>query len=124
MVVPAQRRAALGEVFAAALRERDPATSECEVTEAREGGDDHPEIPSKERLISLGCAIQNMLLCAHADGFGSGLVSGQALQTVGMRQLLALRDNERAVCFVAAGTAQRRKPVRPRPSPEDFVTQL
>lgn len=139
VVVLAERRAALGEVFAAALRDRDPAASEREVTEAREkahrapflalaiareGGDDHPEIPSQERLISLGCAIQNMLLCAHADGFGSGLVSGQALQTVGMRQLFALRDNERAVCFIAAGTAQRRKPVRLRPSPEDFVTRL
>ena len=77
-----------------------------------------------ERLISLGCAIQNILLSAHADGFGSGLVSGQALQTTGLRQLFALRENEQAVCFVAIGTADRSKPIRPRPQPSSFVSEL
>ncbi|MBN8776542.1 nitroreductase family protein [Thiomonas arsenitoxydans] len=139
VVVPAASRAALGEVFAQALRERDASASDKELAEARDKAhrgpfvalaivrdatDDHPEIPLQERLISLGCAIQNLLLSAHADGFGSGLVSGQAMQTARLRRLFALGHNEQAVCFVAIGTADRRKPIRPRPDPVLFVSEL
>ena len=139
IVVPTNSRAALGEVFAQALRERDPGASDKELGEARDKAhrapcvaltvvrdvaDGHPEIPLQERLISLGCAIQNMLLSAHADGFGSGLVSGQAMQSTGLRRLFALHENEQAVCFVAIGTADRSKPVRPRPAPASFVSEL
>ncbi len=139
VVVPAHRRDALGDVFAAALRERDPNANDHALVEARdkahrapflalaivrERADDHPEIPAQERLVSLGCAIQNILLTAHANGFGAGLVSGQALDTGGMRRLFGLRDGERAVCFLAAGSVQHRKPIRPRPRPEEFVSRL
>lgn len=139
VVVPAASRAALGEVFAQALKERDASASDKELAEARDKAhrapfvalavvrneaDDHPEIPLAERLISLGCAIQNLLLSANADGYGCGLVSGQAMQTPGMRQLFALHPNEQAVCFVAIGTADRRKPMRVRPQVSQFVTEL
>ncbi|OYV37733.1 MAG: nitroreductase [Thiomonas sp. 20-64-5] len=139
VVVPTESRAALGEIFAQALKERDPGASDRELAEARDKAhrgpfvalavirneaDDHPEIPLPERLVSLGCAIQNMLLSAHADGFGSGLVSGQAMHTAGMRRLFALHANEQAVCFIAIGTADRGKPIRPRPSPASFVSEL
>jgi len=139
IVVPADSRAGLGEVFAQALKERDPTASDKELAEARDKAhrapfvalvvvrdatDDHPEIPLAERLISLGCAIQNILLSAHADGFGSGLVSGQAMQSTGLRQFFALHENEQAVCFVAIGTADRSKPIRLRPAPSAFVSIL
>ena len=139
VVVSRASRAALGEVFAAALRARDPAASDFELAEARnkadrapflalavirEGGDQEPDIPVQERLISLGCAIQNMLLSAHAEGLGSGLVSGQALQTPDLRQFFKLGESEHAVCFVAVGTVQKPRPIRQRPDPAAFVTQV
>lgn len=40
-----------------------------------ESGD--PDIDASERLISAGCAIQNILLTAHAIGFGAALTSGK-----------------------------------------------
>ena len=139
VVVPAGRRGALGDAFAAALRERDPDVGSRELDEARdkaqrapflalaivrEGSDDHPEIPPHERLVSLGCAIENILLSAHADGFASGLVSGKSIDSRAVRTLFTLARGERAVCFVAIGTATQRKPPRPRPAPKDFVSQL
>ncbi|MGC8507147.1 MAG: nitroreductase family protein [Thiomonas sp.] len=69
IVVTANSRAGLGEVFARALKKRDPAASDKELAEARDKAhrapfvalavvrheaDDHPEIPLAERLISLG----------------------------------------------------------------------
>ncbi|MBW4047327.1 MAG: nitroreductase [Proteobacteria bacterium] len=139
VVVSKASRAALGEVFAEALRARDPKASDLELAEARnkaerapflalavvrEGGDEQPDVSVQERLISLGCAIQNMLLSAHAEGLGSGLVSGQALQTPCLRQFFKLGESERAVCFIVVGTVQRPKPIRQRPDPTAFVTQV
>jgi hypothetical protein len=41
-----------------------------------------------------------------------------------MRALFSLSGEEHALCFVSLGTAQSRKPMRLRPVPEDYVSQL
>jgi nitroreductase len=135
-------RTRLGEAFAQALLERDPAATPQQVQDARDKAarapflalaisrlqegppDAHPEIPLTERLVSLGCALQNMLLLAHAQGFGAGLVSGQAMDTRALRELFALDEGERAVCFVVAGTVTKAKASRLRPAVTDFVSDL
>ena len=137
MLIPPQRRVDLGEAFVEALVARDAGCDDAARTAAREkayygpcllaailvdeGGD---VIPVDEKLISLGCALQNMLLAAQALGYGSGLASGGAMDAPGMRRLLGLAPHERAVCFVAFGTPTADKPPRPRPQPGDFVTSI
>jgi nitroreductase len=81
-------------------------------------------IPGTDKLVSLGCAIQNMLLAAQALGVSSGLASGSALEAPGMRRLLRLAAHERAICFVGFGTAGATKAPRPRPRPEQFFSRL
>jgi len=131
-------RPRLGAAFAAALLERDPAASTQQLQDARDKAqrapflalaiartqDDHPEISVAERLVSLGSALQNMLLAVHAQGFGAGLVSGQAMNSQALRALFGLGDNEQAVCFVVVGTVKSAKAARIRPAPEAFVTTL
>jgi nitroreductase len=135
-------RARLGEAFAQALLERDPAATPRQLQDARDKAarapflavaiarlqedlaDAHPEIPLTERLVSLGCALQNMLLLAHAQGFGAGLVSGQAMDTRALRELFAIGEGERAVCFVVVGTVIKAKASRLRPTVSDFVSAL
>lgn len=138
VIVPAQRRALLAEVFALALIDRDASATPEQIESAREKayrapllmmaiarlGPSDPDIRPLERVVSLGCAIQNMLLCAHAMGFGSGLTSGRALQSPRMRALFALADGEEAVCCINVGTATRSKPARRRPAPSEFVSTL
>ena len=87
-------------------------------------GPAEPDIPAPERMVSLGCAIQNMLLTAHAMGFGSGLTSGQAMASPHMRALFALTGGEQPVCFVNIGTAGKRKPQHVRPEPCEFTSVL
>jgi nitroreductase len=82
------------------------------------------DVPDDERLVSAGCAIQNMLLVATAQGFGSALTSGRALHAAALRDLFALRPNERALCFINIGTPSSRKPRRIRPLPASYVTTL
>jgi nitroreductase len=137
IVVPSAAREQLAQVFAEALVERDPAAAAAQIERAREkafrapalalavvrsGGPD--EIPMPERLVSLGCALQNMLLLATALGYGSALTSGKALHAPGLRALFALGGDEQAVCFVSFGTAARRKPARERPAPKQYVSVL
>ena len=138
VLVPQAARAALAEVFAQALRERDAAATPEQQAQAREkayrapvllllvvdelGGD--PEIMPSERIVSAGCAVQDLLLMATALGFGSALTSGKALQSQALRTLFALNEGERALCFVSVGTVLSRKPARARPVPAHYVGTL
>ena len=138
VIVPVQKRSLLADVFAQALIERDAAATPDQISSAREKahrapllllavarlGPTEPDIPALERMISLGAAIQNMLLAAHAMGFGSGLTSGQALRSSQMRTLFGLSEGEQPVCFVNIGSVSKRKPLRPRPGPSEFISSL
>ena len=61
-------------------------------------------IPVIERLISLGCALQNMLLAAQSMGSGSGLTSGAALESQRLRERAApLKRSKRELALQAPG---------------------
>ena len=83
-----------------------------------------PPVGEAERLVSLGCALQNMQLMAHALGFGAALTSGQALESVVLRRLFDLDETEQAVCFLSIGTVLRRPGGLLRPRPSAFVQTL
>ena len=87
-------------------------------------GEPGDEIPDVERLVSAGCAIQNMLLVATAQGFGTSLTSGKAMDSTGLRELFALGPLEQAICFLNIGTPVLNKLPHVRPVPADFVSVL
>lgn len=139
IVVPATQRHRLAEVFALALIDRDPGATLEQIETAREKayrapllmvavaclGPREPDTPRLERMISMGAAVQNVLLGAHALGFGAGITSGQAMKSPRMRALCGLADGEYAVCCVNIGTASRGTRRRhTRPVPADFVSEL
>ena len=138
IIVPAEKRHLLAEAFAEALSERDREATEVQRQEAREKayrgpllvaivgrlgpalGNVHPQ----ERLIAAGCAIQNMLLAAHAMGFGAGLSSGRSLYSARLRQFFQLTDGEQLLCFMTVGTVARGKALSTRPTMDDYTTTL
>lgn len=139
VVVPVEQRHRLGQAFADALRERDPQAADYELEEARQKahrapllllavarlGPDDPDVPAAERFVSLGCAIQNLLLGAHAMGFGTGLTSGRAMGSGPLRALFALEPDEQAVCCINVGTGTRSADRgRQRPEPARFTRRL
>jgi nitroreductase len=138
VIVPGTKRALLAEVFEAALLDRDAQATAEQRESAREKahrapllmlavarlGPAQPPTPAVERLVSLGAALQNLLLLAHAMGYGGGLTSGQALGSPQLRALFSLAPEEEAVCFVSLGTVTKRKPMRPRPSPHEIAGEL
>jgi len=139
IIVPTAQRHRLAEVFALALTDRDPAATPAQVAQAREKahrapllmlavaclGPREPDTPMLERMVSMGAAIQNLLLGAHAMGFGAGLTSGQAMCSQRLRQLFGLADGEVPVCCVNIGTAtQRSQRKAARPLTAQFVRRL
>jgi nitroreductase len=138
IVVPAGRRHVLGDAFAEALAERDPEATAVQMREARdkafrspflalmvarlgpELGPTHPQ----ERIISAGCALQNMLLVAHAMGFGAGLSSGRALYSKQIRSLFGLSAHEQPLCFLTVGTVIKRRSSRHRAAVADYTSTL
>lgn len=138
VVIPADKRDLLGTVFAEALRERDPECTDGNLQAARDKAHhaplliaviarlspSEPHIHGMERMVSVGAAVQNILLAANALGFGSGLASGQAMASPFMRALFALEEGEEAVCFIHVGTVTRHKEPRVRPAIETFVSRL
>lgn len=139
ILVPAEQRHRLSEVFALALVDRDPGATLEQIESAREKahraplllvaiaclGPREPDTPALERMVSMGAAIQNLLLGAHAMGYGAGLTSGQAMSSPRLRTLLKLGEGEVAVCCVNIGTVAKRKtPLRSRPSPSAILSVL
>ncbi len=138
VLIPVAERHRLGQVFVDALLERDSTASDLELNRAREKADrapvlmlavvdavcGDPAIDLNERLISAGCAIQNMLLMATALGFGSALTSGKALKSAALRSLFNLSKSEHAVCFISLGSVVSNKRMSTRPDAKAFVTTL
>jgi nitroreductase len=124
----------LGDVFRDCLLDRDPLATPIQLDEARDKAfrgpllllaaanlnDTEDGITPHEKMISLGCAVQNILLMAHALGFGAGLSSGKAMQSERLRQLFKLSTtNTMPICFITIGTVSKNKSgnaLRPDPS--------
>jgi nitroreductase len=139
IAVPPPQRHRLAEAFAAALAERDPAATPEQLAQAREKayrapllllavaclGPREPDVPAAERLVSMGAALQNLLLGAHALGYGAGLTSGQAMASPHLHRLCALAPGEVPVCCVNIGTATRGSHrLQPRPLPAQLLAEL
>ena len=139
ILVPATQRQHLAEVFALALIDRDPGATLEQIESAREKahraplllvaiaclGPREPNTPPLERMVSMGAAIQNLLLGSHAMGFGAGLTSGQAMASKRLHDLCGLAEEEAAVCCVNIGTVSKRKSAaRARPLPAAFLSEL
>jgi nitroreductase len=138
VIVPADARGLLAEQFAKALLDRDAGALPDQVEQAREkayrspllmlaavnGACGDPDVDLNERVVSAGSAIQNMLLMATAQGFGSALTSGKALKSIGLRKLFQLDAQEHALCFISVGTVVSRKAQRARPGPADYASHL
>jgi len=135
VMMPPDRRAALAEAFAQALKQRDAAATAEQVAQARDKafrapcvavvvadlGADARDPLALQRMIGVGAAVQNGLLMAHSMGLAAGLTSGQAMESDAMRALLSLPPHEHAVCFINVGTSTKKPSTSLRPQVQTFV---
>lgn len=131
--IPQARRADLADAFRRAALEADPAATpeilEREAEKASHGPclvalvarivPDHPVAPETEQWISVGAALQNLLLAAEAAGFGAMIVSGRKVASEAVRTALGLSTSERLAGFIAIGTPSQPAKETPRPDLAD-----
>lgn len=84
---------------------------------------DHPKVPAQEQILSAGCVAHNLLLCAHAMGFGAQWLTGWAAYDGEAAALFGLSPQERIVAFVHIGTPRESMPERSRPLLGDVTSE-
>ncbi|MCA0400172.1 MAG: nitroreductase [Proteobacteria bacterium] len=80
--------------------------------------ENHPKIPVSDQWLTVGCALENMLIALQSLGFAAAIRSGKFLETAPMREGFSLGANEHLVCLVAIGTATEFPPEKPKPALE------
>ena len=72
----------------------------------------HPKVPEIEQVAAVSAGIENLILAAHALGFGTMWKTGGAAYSPVVKRALGLDDADQILGFVYLGTAVTRAPVR------------
>ena len=80
------------------------------------------KVPPIEQEVAAGCVAYNLLLGAHALGYGAQWLTGWAAYDADVAALLRLAGNERVIGFVHVGTPQIEVPDRDRPAVEEVTS--
>lgn len=81
-----------------------------------------PKIPQWEMFLSGGAAAMNLMLAANALGYGTNWITNWYSDVPEGRAILGLQPQERVVAFLHIGTYEGQAPDRPRPDPQNLVT--
>lgn len=125
------------DLFGEATRRREPQASEAVVEEARkkalrsplviavwaEVREDHPKVPPIEQIISVGAAVQNMLLALYAKGYGAIQLTGPNAHDPIVKAAFGLQPKDEIIGFVYVGTPGEPQPAKRRPDAKDFVRE-
>ena len=71
---------------------------------------------------SVGAAVENLLLMAHALGYGTCWMTGPLVGTFGLERVLGIRDPWRLVAIVPLGVPAQSPPARPRRDLDEIYT--
>jgi nitroreductase len=79
------------------------------------------KVPEIEQKLSAGCVAHNLLLGAHALGYGAQWLTGWAAYDPDVAAVLGLAAHEHVIGFVHMGTPQIEIPDRDRPVLAELV---
>lgn len=134
ILVAGEGRTALGELYADALRRREPDADAAALDKARRMPlraplviavvatlQEHPKVPVQEQIITAGCVAHGLVNAAFALGLGAVWRSGDFSYDPWVLQGLGLAENEQLVGYIYLGTPE----VAPRvPAPRDLSAQV
>lgn len=116
-IVRGEARARLGELLAESLRRRNPGASDASLQAERSKPARAPtvivvastpretkRIPAFEQILSAGAAVQNMLIAAHALGYGGFWRTGPAAYDRDFVHALGLGEDDAIVGFIYIGS--------------------
>jgi nitroreductase len=80
-------------------------------------------VPEWEQILSCGASCQNLLLAAHALGFGAQWLTGWPAYDEEVARVLGMIPGERVAGFIFVGTAERAPKERPRPGLDQVLSE-
>ncbi len=114
----------LGEIYAEALKKKYPEVQEAAIEKELKKPlraplviaviakiQDHPKIPQSEQLLSAGAAAQNIMLAAHALGFGGIWRSGDVCFDETVKTRLGATGLDEIIGFLYLGTPKSHPPI-------------
>lgn len=136
-ILPAARER-LADAFIACLSRRGEAADEAALAKARNKATlgplnlgvvarvrkAHPKIIESDQWLTVGGALQNMVLAAEALGYAVAIRSGADFASQEASRALGLAAGEELVAIVAIGTAPEKLPPRPKPALTDVFARV
>ena len=134
VVLRGDDRVKMGEVFADALKTRNPEAPEeavqAELNRAMRSPvviavlartEDRPKVPRIEQVVSAGQAALAIHLAGQAKGYGSVMLTGDNAYDPKVKAFFGLKDGDEIVAFLYMGTPKGPVPGKNRPDPAAFV---
>lgn len=135
VVIEGDKRARLGDLMADAMRNRDPSVSAEMLDRERVKPMRAPtivvaaarvqkghRIPECEQIASAAAAAQNIMLAAHAMGYGAMWKTGEPAYDPNVKTALGLDADDEIMGFLYLGTNVGTGSPAPRPAARDQVT--
>jgi nitroreductase len=135
VVIEGDKRVALGELMADAMRQREPNVSADMLDRERAKPMRAPtivvaaarvqkghRIPECEQIASVAAATQNIMLAAHALGYGAMWKTGDPAYDAHVKTALGLNVDDEIMGFLYLGTNIGTSSPAPRPGARDQVT--
>ncbi len=135
VIIPEEQRTRFGAVLADSLHRREPSASPealqresgkamrapVIVVVAAHAARGH-KIPVVEQLAATAAAAENIMLAAHALGFGAVWKTGAPAYDPSVRQALGLDGEDEIVGFLYLGTRAGSASPLPRPAAGEFTS--
>ena len=137
ILIRGEARERLGAVFVDALLKRQPDAPQAAVEQERTRplraplliavaarvAKEHPKIPEIEQILSTAAAAQNILLAAHAQGFGAKWLTGPNAYDEHVKQALGLTPDDRLIGFIHLGSVDGSPPAVPHADPHEHTIE-
>jgi nitroreductase len=114
-------RERLGEVLAECLRARVPAAPARLVAAAKLLA--NHKIPVVEQIVAVGAAAQNLIVAAHALGYGASWKTGAPAYDDRVKRALGLDAADQILGFLYLGTPKGMAAPLARPAPESCLVE-
>ena len=136
LAVRGAARARLGEVMAEALHAREPEAPAALLEKERQKPLRAPlvlvaaakleaghKIPVVEQILAVGAAAQNLIVAAHALGYGTMWKTGAPAYDARVKRALGLAEGDQIVGFLYLGTAEGGLPAAIRQVPASSLVE-
>ncbi len=139
VVVREQMRGRFGEILAQSMKRKMPEAGQEVLQRERDKAMRAPmiivtaytakpaaKIPVIEQMMSAGAATQNIMLAAHALGYGAMWKTGDAAYDDDTKRALGLEPADQIIGFLYIGQRvepTKPLPARPRLEPKDFMVE-